>query len=283
MKLGIIGFGYWGKIIYKNLKILGYNDIFICEINQVDLNQVFNEDRNKIVKNYKDLNVDRVFVTTQTIEHFDICSFFIQKKIPVFCEKPLTESLTKSNMLYELSEKFKTQLYVDWIFTKNEGVEKIKEIINKKLFGELLSINMRRLNKGPVRLDVDSRIDLSVHDLSVVFFLLGDKTITSKNNLDFKRNHTSKKNDSNITLIQFSTVNCFIETSWEYPIKDRTCIFEFEKNKVVWDDLNQIVSFDSTKISYNSSPLIQSIKSFFDGEINKDLTLKINQFYENSI
>jgi len=283
MKLGIIGFGYWGKIIYKNLKILGYNDISICEINQVDLNQVFNEDRNKIVKNYKDLDFDRVFVTTQTVEHFDICSFFIQKKIPVFCEKPLTESLTKSNILYELSEKFKTQLYVDWIFTKNEGVEKIKEIINKKLFGELFSINMRSLNKGPVRFDVDSRIDLSVHDLSVVFFLLGDKTITSKNNLDFKRNHTSKKNDSNITLIQFSDVNCFIETSWEYPIKDRTCIFEFEKNKVFWDDLNQTVSFDSTKISYNSSPLIQSIKSFFDGEINKDLTLKINQFYENSI
>jgi len=180
MKLGIIGFGYWGKIIYKNLKILGYNDISICEINQVDLNQVFNEDRNKIVKNYKDLDVDRVFVTTQTIEHFDICSFFIQKKIPVFCEKPLTESLTKSNILYELSEKFKTQLYVDWIFTKNEGVEKIKEIINKKLFGELLSINMRRLNKGPVRFDVDSRIDLSVHDLSVVFFYLVIRQLLQK-------------------------------------------------------------------------------------------------------
>ena len=215
MKIGLIGFGYWGKIIYKNLKILGYNDITICELNEIDLNQIFNEDRNKIIKNYKKLEIDKVFITTTTISHYDICKFFIEKKVPVFCEKPLTESFIKSSFLYEISEKYNTQLYVDWIFTKNEGVEKLKEIIKQKNFGNLLSINMRRLNKGPIRFDVDSKLDLSVHDISIIFHLL-NKDVDYKSNLDFKRNTLSVKNDSNITLIKIDSVEYFIEKSLEY-------------------------------------------------------------------
>jgi len=33
MKIGLIGFGYWGKIILKNLENIGEKNIVICDTN----------------------------------------------------------------------------------------------------------------------------------------------------------------------------------------------------------------------------------------------------------
>lgn len=32
MKIGIVGLGYWGKIILRNLESMGKKDIEICDI-----------------------------------------------------------------------------------------------------------------------------------------------------------------------------------------------------------------------------------------------------------
>ncbi len=36
MKIGIVGMGYWGKIILNNLRQLGYKDITICELQEIN-------------------------------------------------------------------------------------------------------------------------------------------------------------------------------------------------------------------------------------------------------
>ena len=35
MKIGIVGCGYWGKIIINNLLELGYNDLVLCDRKEV--------------------------------------------------------------------------------------------------------------------------------------------------------------------------------------------------------------------------------------------------------
>ena len=33
IKIGLIGYGYWGKILYKTLLKLGYKNVIICDTN----------------------------------------------------------------------------------------------------------------------------------------------------------------------------------------------------------------------------------------------------------
>ena len=280
-EVALIGFGYWGKILYKNLKSMGYK-VVICENSVIDYNEVLTEDRDSIEIDYKNIDNDIIFITTPTKTHYEICKYFIKKDKKIFCEKPLTENQEKTKELYELSKNHKGNLYVDWIFIKNEGVNIIKKIINSGELGVLKSINMRRLNKGPIRYDVDAKLDLSVHDISIITHILG-YNVENFTSIDFKRNIKSKRNDSNITTFLNNGVTCFIETSWEYPIKDRLCIFEFDSGVVLWDDTKQVVSKNGSDIKYNKSPLITSITDFIDGDKNEKMTIFINELYGNTI
>ena len=51
MKIGLVGLGYWGKIILRNLRELGYKDITVCEQQPVDWSQIGSKYR--LVKDYK--------------------------------------------------------------------------------------------------------------------------------------------------------------------------------------------------------------------------------------
>ena len=41
MKIGIVGLGYWGKIILKNLKGLGYKNIKVYEPNKINWGDIY--------------------------------------------------------------------------------------------------------------------------------------------------------------------------------------------------------------------------------------------------
>ena len=82
MKLGIIGLGYWGKILHKTLSKIDA-EIITCD----PLNKEADFSR------YEDLDgCDKVFIATPVSSHSEVCRYFISKGIDIFCEKPLVMS-----------------------------------------------------------------------------------------------------------------------------------------------------------------------------------------------
>ena len=127
MKIGIVGLGYWGKIILKNLRELGYNNIVVCEQQNVDWQNLGT--KYKLVKSYKKLDCDVVFVVTPATSHYEVCKHFLEKGVDVFCEKPLTLTEETSLDLYNVARKNNALLFVDWIFTFNPAVDILKKLI----------------------------------------------------------------------------------------------------------------------------------------------------------
>ena len=210
MKIALIGYGYWGKILYNNLKSFDI-DLVVCD--------AVSSDYPVTITNYRDISdVESVIVAVPCTDHYDICKHFLEKGISVFCEKPLTFTLQESIELYEIAEKNNTVLFVDWIFLYNTQVNKIKDIVNSMELGKLISVNMRRLNKGPARHDVNSLYDLSSHDFSILFHILGSERITTLFSQSYKMNKLSIQNDSFSGLYDINDVLCSIQSSWEYPI-----------------------------------------------------------------
>ena len=59
MKVGLIGLGYWGKILLKNLSLIGVNDITICDTAQTIKNSLINQNlgrKYRIVTNIKNVS-----------------------------------------------------------------------------------------------------------------------------------------------------------------------------------------------------------------------------------
>jgi hypothetical protein len=125
----VIGNGKWGK---KVINILKKHSKIIKIINSKD--------------NYKDLqinlnNIDWVFVLTPVQTHFKIVKYFLEQKLNVFCEKPLSHSFNSAKKLISLSKKVSKILYVSDVenyknlnfkFCKTNTVFRFKKDIIKK-------------------------------------------------------------------------------------------------------------------------------------------------------
>ena len=109
-KILVIGTGKWGKIVLKKLKTIAEVKIVINS-----------------KKNYKNINIkfiDWVFILTPDSKHYSMVKFFLNKKINIFCEKPLANSYLRSLKLVKLANKKNKNLYIDDV--ENYKKKKIK-------------------------------------------------------------------------------------------------------------------------------------------------------------
>jgi predicted dehydrogenase len=153
MKTGLIGYGYWGKIINSKLK----NNI---------INPPFD-------------NVDWVFVATPPKTHYNIVKEYILKNKNVFCEKPLTLDYKSSKELIDLANEKKVHLYIDNLFILRDEIKKLK-------LKPLNNIEFTWLKKGPYN---DTLVnDLLYHDLYLLIHLLGIGKITNVHYIEKSNN-----------------------------------------------------------------------------------------------
>lgn len=284
MNIGLIGFGYWGKIILSTLQSIGSHNIYIYDKNPVIFNNL--PARCEIVTEEKLLfTCDKVFIVTPVSTHFDLCKSFLSKGMDVFCEKPLDTDPSKVNELFDLANSNNCHLFVDWLFTNNPAVNKIKSLINNQNL-IINSIMANRMNLGPVRYDTDAKWDLASHDVSICNYILNSKPDYTKW-INFKRNIIGVANDSSIGLLKYINTSVQINVSWHYPIKDRTYIIDCGNDGIIrWDDTSKEIIFNNTNIYFDQSqPLTISIEQFLNNPIcNHQQTLDITSvLYENTI
>jgi predicted dehydrogenase len=271
-KICLIGYGYWGKILHKNLISMGYSNIKIIDIVLDNFNELTDE-------------YDMYFVVTPFTTHYEVLtklSKFKNKKI--WCEKPLIDTYDEANDMYYLMERNGNKLFVDWVYTFNPCVDKIRKIVTKKKIKQVI---LNRTNDGPTRFDTDSIHDLSSHDLSILYHVFG------RSNFDFKWNEFSVKSNedcgSNISWYYKNGLQVIINSSWQHKTKNRVSLFITEDDEIiVFDDVKKtiVTSKGLEDFSEYPSPLQLAIKHFVvssEFEANKELTLKITKNLENAI
>lgn len=270
MKICLIGYGYWGNILHKNLKNLGYSDVEIVDIkfNNMEL----------ITENF-----EFYFISTPFKTHYDILtklSEFKNKKI--WCEKPLVSSLDETIEIYDKLEKNNNKLFVDWIYTFNPCIFRLKEIIKEK---KLKQVILNRTNNGPVRFDCDSVHDLSTHDLSIIKFLFPE------HNMKFKFNEYSvtekEEFGSCINWSYNDGLQIIINSSWQHENKNRISLFVTDIDEIiVFDDVKKIIINNGVVEDYSNqvSPIQSAMDFFFNSKEfsqNKKLTFDIVKSLES--
>jgi predicted dehydrogenase len=276
MKICLIGYGYWGKILYSNLVSLGMSNI-----------TVFDE----TLKNTHLINdgYDIYVISTPFITHkfyLEKISQYNNKKI--WCEKPLVESYDECLDIYSKMKSNNNKLFVDWVYTFNSCIIRLKEILKNK---KLKQIILNRTNLGPVREDCTSIHDLSSHDLSVLYFLF------ENSNFDFNFNEFSidknKSFGSNISWCYTNDIQIIINSSWEHKTKNRVSLFITDDNEIiVFDDINKTINNNGNieNFTSHSSPIENAIEYFItqdNFEFNENITYKVTKnlelIYEHKI
>jgi len=242
MKIGIIGFGYWGPNLLRNFSALD-----ACEVEMVS---DFRPERlNVIKKNYpsvktttnaddifNDLTVDAVIIATPVFSHFELAKRALENNKHVLIEKPMTASSTDAKNLIDLAIKKNKVLMVDHTFLYTGAVQKMKQLVDSGDIGRVNYFDSTRINLGLFQSDVNVLWDLAPHDISILTHLISEKPY-SINATGISHTNNGIENIAYMTVnFQSGTVAHF-NCSWSSPVKIRTTLVGGDKKMIVFNDM----------------------------------------------
>jgi len=183
-----------------------------------------------------DVSIKNILIAVPPTKNFNLIKKSIYFKKNIFVEKPGVTSLSKLKILNESAKKNNIKLMFGYIYCYNSQILKIKEIVSKKLLGEILYMNFQRQNLGPIRNDIDVDYDLSSHDLSIINKIFGKLPKI----LSFKKYDILKKGISDISNLHLKLDKTYIDinNSWLSPTKIRKISIVGKKKMLLFDEMN---------------------------------------------
>ncbi len=251
LNVGVIGCGMMGQNharVYSEIA----NLVGVCDFDKKVMNQASKRYKVKGYSDYHKLlerrDLDAVSVSTPTSTHFAIVSEAISNEKHVLVEKPMGGDLAKAKSIVFMAKKKGVVLAVGYIERHNPVVGFTKNLLEKKKFGNVISVSSRRVSSFPQRVkDVGVIMDLGIHDIDVIRYLL-DANPKSVFSLAGGIPESKFEDHANI-LIEFqSGVFAVIEVNWLTPMKVRKVALTCSKNFVEMDYINQTLEVSSSTI-----------------------------------
>lgn len=241
IRIGVIGYGYWGPNIVRNLeRVEGARVEMICDKSPEMLKRVKQAHPGvRVTQSCTDIlhssEVDAVAIITPVWTHFELAKAALQNGKHVFVEKPFTSDSGQAEELIELAYQRGLIIMVDHTFLFTGAVKKIRQLIEGEILGKLYYYDSTRVNLGLFQHDVNVIWDLAPHDLSIMDYLLGgDAEAISATG---QRHLNGHEDIAFITVYFPRNVIAHINVNWLSPVKVRTTLIGGEKKMLVWNDL----------------------------------------------
>ena len=241
VKFGVVGYGYWGPNVVRNLDRLDEAEVVaVCDKSAAS--------RKKVTKAYPDVlvtddaaelmsspEIDAIAVVTPVWTHYELAKAALENGKHVFVEKPFTSNAAQAQELIELAARKNLKIMVDHTFLFTGAVTKIKQLLQDGALGKLYYYDSTRVNLGLFQHDVNVVWDLAPHDLSIIDHLIqrAPEAISATG-----QTHLNGHEDvAFITLYFPDNVIAHINVNWLSPVKVRTTLIGGEKKMLVWNDL----------------------------------------------
>ena len=295
MNVGVIGFGYWGTNLVRNLQnTKNCNVTHIAESEVSRHKQIHElypdieiESFDAIIKNS---NIDAVVIATHISSHYELAKAALENDKHVLVEKPMTSSEKNAQELIKLSKLKNKILMADHTYLYSGAVQEIKKSLDANLLGEILYVDSIRANLGKFQSDVNVLWDLAPHDISIINYLINEKPVSVQaTGKSYTKNQL--ENIAYLILHYESNKIVHVNCSWISPIKIRTMIIGASKKMLVFDDLQQkkiriynknlddvISSIDKEYVPSSTN------EDFFEPEFSsKEALLEMTEDFVNSI
>jgi predicted dehydrogenase len=241
IRVGVIGYGYWGPNIVRNLN--GLDSVraeMVCDKSPEALARARKahpgiravSDPAEILRSRE---IDAVAVITPVWTHYELAKKALENGKHIFVEKPFTSNSAQAEELIDLAARKKLTIMVDHTFLFTGAVRKIRELTEASALGDLYYYDSLRVNLGLFQHDVSVIWDLAPHDLSIMDHIIkGDPEAIVA---------TGEKHLNGVEDVAFMTIYfprnviAHINVNWLSPVKIRTTLIGGKKKMLVWNDL----------------------------------------------
>lgn len=176
LKTAVIGVGHLGKHharIHAALAAEGLTDFqSVCDLNEATAAEIGNERKVEWTKDWRELigKVDAVSLVVPTESHSKIACGLLENGIHVLVEKPISRTLAEADDMIRAAEKGGALLQVGHLERFNPALVALRPHVRNPVYFEI-----HRVGEFTARsLDIDVVLDLMIHDLDIVQWLVGE-------------------------------------------------------------------------------------------------------------
>ena len=261
IKIGIIGYGYWGPNLVRTFaelsraKVVGVSDLSGPRLELV----ARRFPGVKTTTDYQDLlrdpDIDAIAIATPVGTHFELGMATLKARKHLWLAKPVTETSLQARKLVDEAEKRQLVFLVDHTFIYTGAIRKMGEIVASGELGQVYYYDSVRVNLGLFQRDVSVVSDLAAHDFSILDFLLHEHPVAvSAGGI----NHFpgTPENLAYITLFYDSGTIAHANVSWLAPVKVRQVLLGGSKKMITYNDLepSEKVKVYDKGISFTDDP-----------------------------
>jgi predicted dehydrogenase len=241
VKFGVIGYGYWGPNVVRNLDQLdGSVMVAVCDKSPAARKRIHKAYPHvKVVSETAELlsatEIDAVAIVTPVWTHYELTKAALENGKHVFVEKPFTSDSGQAEELINLAAKKNLKIMVDHTFLFTGAVKKIGQLLDEGALGKIYYYDSTRVNLGLFQHDINVIWDLAPHDLSIIDHLIKE---TPEAVSATGQTHLNGHEDVAFITVYFpNKIIAHINVNWLSPVKVRTTLIGGEKKMLVWNDL----------------------------------------------
>ncbi|MFQ5977119.1 MAG: Gfo/Idh/MocA family protein [Candidatus Heimdallarchaeota archaeon] len=226
VSVGVVGAGYWGK---NHLRILN-------EIPEANLSLIVEKD-DSLAKKYSKLykvetsqdhrgalirdDIDAFIICTPNSTHYEIARYALDAGKHILVEKPMCLTSKNAQKLIDLAREQNVVLMAGHVYSYNASVRALFDLIKQDELGKLLFIISSRMGLFPPRPDSGVILDLAIHDIDIITFLL-DRRLPDRVFATGRSYMRNKFEEIAFITLEFADdLMAHINTSWLSPMKVR--------------------------------------------------------------
>ena len=240
LRIGVIGYGYWGPNLVRNFnqtpgaRVVAVSDLSLNRLADVSAQYPTIKTTPRYEDMLLDPEIDAVAVATPVSSHFRLAMQALEAGKHVLVEKPLATTSADALDLIEIAARHGRTLMPGHTFVYSPPVNKVKELIDANVLGEVYFITSSRMNLGKYQTD-GVICDLAPHDLSILLYWLQEPVVevaaTGRSIFQDGVHETAF-----ITLTFAGGTSANIQVSWLAPRKVREMTVVGSSRMIQYDD-----------------------------------------------
>lgn len=176
LRTAVIGVGHLGRQharIHANLSDEGLIEfVSVCDIDQQTAKVIATNNNVEGITDWHELigKVDAVSLAVPTVSHCEIACGLLEAGIHVLVEKPISRTLEEADKMIAAADKGAALLQVGHAERFNPALVALRPHVRNPVYFEI-----HRVGEFTARsLDIDVVLDLMIHDLDIVQWLVGE-------------------------------------------------------------------------------------------------------------
>lgn len=269
--------------VYSSIK--GCRLVAVSDVNEKAGREIARQHACLYFKDYKEMlkEVDAVSIAIPTAYHKEVALECINAGKHVLVEKPISDTLENAREIIAAAKRMKVKLAVGHVERFNPAVQRLRKMMKSGELGNITTVLARRVGVFPPQIrDANVIIDLAVHDIDILNFILG-RTPT-RIHAEAGKALINRREDYADILLKYDGTNALIQVNWITPVKIRSLAItgtkgyaelnyvtqelvlyrsKYERNFETFEDIVKFAEPEITRIRVKKSePLREELKNF---------------------